>query len=96
MSKQFTVKEVGQHKDDVWIIVDNGVYDMSGMHAPNPACSPQLTYALLGFVDEHPGGAKILKRVGGKDATKQFWKYHNEGRTISYKNAIRVVQRSWR
>lgn len=31
-------------------------------------------YEMGGFVDEHPGGAKILKRVGGKDASKQFWK----------------------
>ncbi|KAJ6443301.1 tyrosine decarboxylase [Purpureocillium lavendulum] len=30
------------------------------------------------FLDEHPGGAKILKRFAGKNATKAFWKYHSE------------------
>jgi hypothetical protein len=38
-------------------------------------------YEMGGFVDEHPGGAKILKRVGGKDASKQFWKV-SEARTL--------------
>ncbi|EMC95944.1 hypothetical protein BAUCODRAFT_123226 [Baudoinia panamericana UAMH 10762] len=59
MSKQFTVKDVQEHNTPdkgLYIIIDNGVYEMGG------------------FVDEHPGGAKILKRVGGKDASKQFWK----------------------
>jgi len=64
MSKSFSPSEVAAHKDaekGMYIIIDDGVYDVTG------------------FVDEHPGGAKILKRVAGKDATKQFWKYHNEG-----------------
>ena len=59
MSQQFTAKEVGEHNT-----VDKGLYVIVDSNV----------YELGGFVDEHPGGAKILKRVGGKDATKQFWK----------------------
>lgn len=70
MSKSFTTKEVAAHKDvdsGLYIIIDNGVYEMGP------------------WIDEHPGGAKILKRVGGKDASKQFWKVsyisHSSGET---------------
>ena len=59
MSKQFTAKEVGEHNT-----VDKGLYIIVD----------SSVYEMGSFVDEHPGGAKILKRVGGKDASKQFWK----------------------
>jgi hypothetical protein len=42
------------------------------------------------FVEEHPGGAKILKRVAGKDASKQFWKYHNDGVLKKYGAKLKV------
>lgn len=29
-------------------------------------------YDVTNFIDEHPGGAKILKRVAGKDASSMF------------------------
>jgi len=56
MSKTITESEVSSHNSlekGMYIIVDDGVYDVTN------------------FVDEHPGGAKILKRVAGKNATKQ-------------------------
>lgn len=44
----------------------------------------------LDFQNEHPGGAKILKRVAGKDATKQFWKYHNDSVLKKYGEKLKV------
>lgn len=59
MSELFTPKQVAEHAS-----VEKGLYIIVD----------QGVYKLDSFVDEHPGGAKILKRVGGKDASKQFWK----------------------
>ncbi len=43
-----------------------------------------------GFLDDHPGGAKILKRMAGKDATKQFWKYHGKSVLEKYGPNLKV------
>jgi hypothetical protein len=32
----------------------------------------------------------VLTRVAGKDASKQFWKYHNEGILKKYKKQLQV------
>ncbi|EWC46535.1 putative cytochrome b5 [Drechslerella stenobrocha 248] len=73
--KQFTAADVATHKtadNGMYIIIDNGVYDITN------------------FVSEHPGGQKILQRVAGKDATKQFWKYHSEGVLKKYAPKLQV------
>jgi cytochrome b involved in lipid metabolism len=50
----------------------------------------QAVYNVTDFVDEHPGGAKVLQRVAGKDATRQFWKYHNESVLAKYAGRLQV------
>jgi alkylation response protein AidB-like acyl-CoA dehydrogenase/predicted heme/steroid binding protein len=74
MSQRFSTADVAAHKtaDDLYIIVDEDVYDLTK------------------FADEHPGGKKILTRVAGKDASKQFWKYHNESILKKYKKQLQV------
>ncbi|KXX76356.1 Acyl-CoA dehydrogenase [Madurella mycetomatis] len=47
-------------------------------------------YDLTKFQDDHPGGKKILQRVAGKDASKQFWKYHNEGILKKYQKQLQI------
>ncbi|KAM0256296.1 hypothetical protein ACHAQJ_005061 [Trichoderma viride] len=73
--KSFTTADVGTHKDDgngYWLIVEDGVYDVTK------------------FLDEHPGGSKILKRFAGKNATKAFWKYHNESVLEKYGGKYKI------
>lgn len=45
---------------------------------------------MTNFLDEHPGGKKILQRVLGKDASKQFWKYHNEKILQKYNPRLKI------
>jgi len=59
MSQTFTPADVASHNT-----VDKGLYIIVDNNV----------FDVTNFVDEHPGGAKILKRVAGKDASKQFWK----------------------
>jgi len=47
-------------------------------------------YDLTKFQDDHPGGKKILQRVAGKDASKQFWKYHNEGILKKFQKKLQI------
>lgn len=47
-------------------------------------------YDLTKFQDEHPGGKKILQKVGGKDATKQFWQFHNAGILKQWKSKLQI------
>ncbi|CEJ61951.1 hypothetical protein PMG11_10467 [Penicillium brasilianum] len=47
-------------------------------------------YNLSQFLQEHPGGAKILLGVAGQDATKKFRKYHRMGILSKYNERLLV------
>ena len=53
--------EVAKHNKpgDLWIVVENVVYDVSK------------------FQEDHPGGARVLQQVAGRDATTEFEAFHS-------------------
>ncbi|KAJ9370058.1 hypothetical protein DTO282E5_5255 [Paecilomyces variotii] len=75
MSKTFTPADVASHNSP-----DKGLYIIVD----------SSVYDVTEFINEHPGGAKILKRVAGKDASKQFRKYHNEGVLKKYGPKLKI------
>ncbi|KAK4075829.1 hypothetical protein Trihar35433_2389 [Trichoderma harzianum] len=92
--KSFTTAEVGSHNNDekgYWLIVENNVYDVTKAETRNESQKANAKpSSLLEFLDEHPGGAKILKRFAGKNATKAFWKYHNESVLEKYGGKYKI------
>ena len=75
MSQTHTTAEVAKHRDDA-----NGYW----LIVENDV------YDVTNFLEEHPGGAKILKRFAGKNATKAFWKYHNESVLKKYGDKYKI------
>lgn len=69
MSQSFTPADVSSHNNP-----DKGLYIIIDSNV----------YDVTKFIDEHPGGAKILKRVAGKDASKQFWKVFSPFPSLSW------------
>lgn len=96
MSKTFTKADVATHKDEaagMYIIIDDGVYNITGtwpLPRSIPSDSNHRPPQPTDFLEEHPGGAKILKRVAGKDASKQFWKYHGKSVLEKYGANLKV------
>ncbi|KAI1444655.1 FMN-dependent dehydrogenase-domain-containing protein [Annulohypoxylon stygium] len=59
--KLIAATEVSQHNslNDLWLVVDNVVYDLSH------------------FAPEHPGGAAVLLKHAGRDATRAYSEVHS-------------------
>ena len=91
MSKTLSKKDVGSHKtkDDLWIIVDEDVYDLTKFQDEHPG-GQKSRFNHTWLIEKDLISFAVLQRVAGKDASKQFWKYHNEGILKKYKGQLQV------
>ncbi|KAK9578709.1 hypothetical protein V6Z92_006545 [Aspergillus fumigatus] len=47
-------------------------------------------YDVTQFQAEHPGGARILRKLAGKDATEKFLEYHDTSILTRYRERLQV------
>jgi cytochrome b involved in lipid metabolism len=71
MTATYTVEEVAKHNtaDDAWIIISGKVYDVTGLVFTGLFTN---IHFLSRFLDDHPGGKKVVLKKAGQDATAQF------------------------
>uniref|UniRef100_A0A1D1Y850 Long-chain specific acyl-CoA dehydrogenase, mitochondrial n=1 Tax=Anthurium amnicola TaxID=1678845 RepID=A0A1D1Y850_9ARAE len=74
MSKRVTPDEVAQHNTESSIWII--VHDK--------------VFDVTNFLDEHPGGKKVLLKVAGTDATKQFDNFHNLAILEKYASQLQI------
>ena len=75
-TKAFTFEEVAKHNT----AADNWLIIHGGV------------YDVSKFAAEHPGGKKVLERVAGTDATKQFDQFHNDSTLVKIGGPYKLGQ----
>lgn len=106
-STPYSPDEISKHSsaDDLWIIIDGAVYDVSKFINEHPG-GPKSTFPTT--PSPHPvfciprpfresklcsciySANLVLLTVAGKDATKKFRKYHRDSILNRYKERLRV------
>ncbi|KAK2598367.1 hypothetical protein N8I77_011787 [Diaporthe amygdali] len=98
MSQTFTTDDVASHNtpDSIWVIIDQSVYDVTKFQEDHPGQSQWSYFMPLSHPNSNNnfllGGKKILQKFAGKDASKQFRKFHNEADSIllEYKDDLHL------
>ncbi|CEJ82499.1 Putative Cytochrome b5-like Heme/Steroid binding domain containing protein [[Torrubiella] hemipterigena] len=75
MAQTYSTAEVGKHKDK-----DSGIWIII----------ENDVYDVSQFIDEHPGGPRVIQRFAGKNATKAFWKYHGDSVLAKYGDKYKI------
>jgi cytochrome b involved in lipid metabolism len=91
MSQRFSVADVASHKTatDLYVIVDEDVYDLSKFQDEHPGGKKSVY--IVELPEAPPANSLlVLQRVAGKDASKQFWKYHNDSILKKYQKQLQV------